>query len=221
MQSRGSLHLHALLWGLVTPEYLQRVSTNAELMEGVRRRVESTFVAHLPDHVHVSSIVKQLMGDAGAKPGECRTYHACPDPRTHPQEFQRHIDIQLGRTNVHSSHHATCIPKNPAFHKCRLDYRRRLEPETRMMQLKRTVTKPEGRKKAVIEISESATIDPPDVNCGPQRDRQRAPLPCRDTRPLYFAVERPPVRQPACAVAYLRQQNAVHSACIICAAADR
>lgn len=122
----GSLHFHVVLWGGLSPDFLELVADVPELCKHVGSVLDSTYSATLPRDVHVRDLVtkdlKQNCDSSQAfrkRDAAARAMQVPPDPVEARDEFRDFTYCTVCGRNIHEHSH-TCYKPPNGYHGCRM-----------------------------------------------------------------------------------------------------
>jgi len=183
----GSLHLHVVSWGGLSPDILELGSDLPKVCEHVGSVLDSIYRATLPREVHVRDLVtKDLKQNCDSSPAFKRRDAAAgamlvpPDPAERRDEFQAFTDCTVCGRNIHEHSH-TCYKPPNGYHGCRMHRPAGDSDGTKPIQLSWS----EEKQEAVEEDIEAA---------GPISDDPKydfSPLTSPDNRTLLWELDRP------------------------------
>jgi hypothetical protein len=186
----GSLHFHVVLWGGLSPDFLEMVADVPELCKHVGSVLDSTYSATLPRDVHVRDLVtkdlKQNCDSSQAfkkRDAAARAMQVPPDPVEARDEFTEFTHCTVCGRNIHEHSH-TCFKPPNGYHGCRMTRPAGDSDETGPIELFwcEETCKPE--KKDAVEAA------------GPIPDDSKddfSPLTSPDDRNLLWELSRPDV----------------------------
>ncbi|EFX64101.1 hypothetical protein DAPPUDRAFT_267077 [Daphnia pulex] len=96
-QSRGSLHMHSLFWGGLTPSMLQAVGGIPILARHIASAINRTVMAQLQPEIHVRYLLRDLHNESPAHAALFKCNNPVTEKRKFIQDFQRTVDL----SNVH------------------------------------------------------------------------------------------------------------------------
>ena len=180
-QTRGSLHMHIVTWGSLTPSLLQQTAIVPGLVKLIAASLDTMFSATLDAEAHVQCLLRQLSGEHA--PRSC--LFPCHDPLLHPVEFQQDVERTISSTNVHT-HTATYHKPPTGRTQCRLARPASLTTTTGCVQIQ-----PLKHDKEPTSFTVLPEIFPPDPHSQIGRNIFDMPVAAPDRRIIVWELYRP------------------------------
>ncbi|EFX64429.1 hypothetical protein DAPPUDRAFT_118188 [Daphnia pulex] len=129
-QSRGSLHMHSLFCGGLTPSMIQAVGGIPILAKHIASAINRTVMAQLQPEIHVRHLLRDLHNESPAHAALFKCNNPVTEKRKFIQDFQRTADL----SNVHV-HGPSCYHTRTGEVCCRFGKPTHLREETGVEQI--------------------------------------------------------------------------------------
>ncbi len=210
-QARGSLHMHLLFWGGLTPTVLQAIGGIPALVNEVASALDRIVKAQLQPLLHVRHIMKDLKEETVAHAALFKP--TIPTDMESNQRFVQDYQRVVDQSNIHQ-HAPTCFKTKTGKRRCRLGRPVQLQTQTGCVQIVAAKTQPDTKEvtplpankpgpKTVTEkmrfssmettFRELPAIEPPNEAATTRRNFSRIPVRVRDTRLVMYYLNRPPI----------------------------
>ena len=184
-QSRGSLHMHSLFWGGLTPSMLQAVGGIPILARHIASAINRTVMAQLQPDIHVRHLLRDLHNESPAHAALFKCNNPVTEKRKFIQDFQRTVDL----SNVHV-HSPSCYHTRTGEVCCRFGKPTHLREETGVEQIVAIKADP---KKPDISFEVLSAIQPPAEATTTKRNYCNIPVAIRDNRMIMYYLKRPAI----------------------------
>jgi hypothetical protein len=184
-QSRGSLHMHSLFWGGLTPMMLQAVGGIPILARHIASAINRTVMAQLQPEIHVRHLLRDFHNESPAHAALFKCNNPVTEKRKFIQDFQRTVDL----SNVHV-HGPSCYHTRTGEVCCRFGKPTHLREETGVEQIVAIKADP---KKPDISFEVLPAIQPPAEATTTKRNYSNIPVAIRDNRMIMYYLKRPAI----------------------------
>jgi hypothetical protein len=186
-QARGSLHMHSLFWGGLTPSLLQAVGGIPVIAKHISSALDRILMAQLQPHIHIRHLLRDLHNESPAHAALFKSNNPMTAKSLFIKDFQRTVDL----SNVHQ-HASSCFKTKTGKRCCRFGRPAPLRNETGVEQI--VSVKPDDKKPDIsFDVLESIT--PPAETTTTHRDYSKIPVVARDNRMIMYYLKRPPILQ--------------------------
>jgi hypothetical protein len=186
-QARGSLHMHSLFWGGLTPSLLQAVGGIPVIAKHISSALDRILMAQLQPHIHIRHLLRDLHNESPAHAALFKSNNPMTAKSLFIKDFQRTVDL----SNVHQ-HGPSCFKTKTGKRCCRFGRPAPLRNETGVEQI--VSVKPDDKKPDIsFDVLESIT--PPAETTTTHRDYSKIPVVARDNRMIMYYLKRPPILQ--------------------------
>jgi len=188
--ARGSLHFHVVLWGGISPDFLELMSDIPELCKRIGSILESMFSASVDKEEHVSDLAMHQVRTRFPKNPHLRipprAMQISPDPSLAP-EFASHVSTTIRCNGIHD-HSFTCFKSTMGHSGCRLCKPSGLRKETLPVILEADEEKED--EKYAYKVNKTVT---PLHNLDGERPSSQNlfPLSSSDPRTIVWEMKRP------------------------------
>jgi hypothetical protein len=183
-QGRGSLHIHMLYWGGVSPTYLSRVCRDEALLRTACRHIDEAVRAHLTPEEITQAKERQEQRRPAFR-------GSLSDPQEDPtsEEYRNRVSEQAKCVQIHS-HTFTCQKGRNGKYQCRLAYQQppSVDPmESKLVELK---IDPDTGFFQAQKVAPSELTSPTE-RCTAIHDEDPFLASCEDHPILFFDQKRP------------------------------
>ncbi len=183
-QARGSLHMHSLFWGGLTPCVLQAAGGIPGLVHQLSEAINNVVLAHLKPLVHFRHLIRDhFHKDQPAHASLFKSHHPVIEKEQFIEDFQRTADL----CNVHQ-HTSSCFKTKIGKRCCRFGRPVRLRATTGCEQI---IACKEDLSKPDISFQVLDAIQPPAKVVSSYRNFSRVPVAVRDNRMIMYYLKRP------------------------------
>ena len=184
-QARGSLHMHLLFWGGLTPSLLQAAGGIPALAHLIAGAINRVVMAHLQPIVHVRHLLRDLTNEKPPHAALFKTHN----PSTHMQQFVDDFQRTVDLSNVHK-HAPTCYKTKQGTSSCRLGRPVQLKEQTGCEEI--IATQPDKTTPEIyFEVLDK--IQPPAEAITSRRNFSTMPVAVRDSRVIMYYLKRPTI----------------------------
>ncbi len=187
-QDRGSLHMHFVTFGSLTPTVLQQAGGIPFMLPSVTRLLERKQSTSLSSVTHVRHLISDI--NDGVHPRA--TLFTTHNPITEPTEFLHDVERTVDNCNIHK-HSRSCCKKNCVS--CRHGRPAATISATCCVQLK--PAKKSSIHPNIYDVLQ--TIQPSKASSQKERDFNAFPIQQLDDRILIWELKRPVIQGPYCA----------------------
>ena len=170
-QGRGSLHMHAILWGGIPPDVIHKFSHDDDLVKTLTDVVETMYSANVPENYQPTDNDNSYQRFA---------LTTCPNPSSHGVDYLNRLYGIINWNNKHS-HSFTCHKSKSGKYGCRFLMPATIVSVTGPIQLQYCNDKSNEQT-----LTSKRIIDPP-----PPNNYEVNPLPAIDPRIISFELKRP------------------------------
>ena len=187
-QARGSLHMHILFWGGLTPNLLQAAGGIPGLKNYIAEAINRVVSAQLDPTIHLKHLLRDMHNEKPPHAAFFKPHHPVREKKQYIQDFQRTVDL----CNIHQ-HGPPCFKKKIGKTCCQQGRGVRLRDETGCLQIIAKKTDP-SQPEVSFEVLPS--ILPPDKFVTSKRNFSRVPVALRDKRMIMYFISRPAILPP-------------------------